>query len=217
MILIINEMLSMREFIKNILNDERIPTDEVKSAREAFKILKDKNYDLIILDMIMPEMNGLEFLKRIREFSQIPIIFVTASADEKSQIMAYDNGADGYIIKPFSPRILISIINRFLRKKDTIRIYEEMELHLKSRRVLIHNREIYLPAKEREILFYLWENIGIIKTRNQILNSVWGYDFYGSDRVVDRHMTKLRNRLGRAARFLQTIKMIGYKFDETKI
>ncbi|SJZ65224.1 DNA-binding response regulator, OmpR family, contains REC and winged-helix (wHTH) domain [Cetobacterium ceti] len=213
MVLIVDDTLIIVELVKDILKRENIEVDEAFNGMEALDKIKLKNFDLIIVDIMMPELNGLELVKIIREFSEVPIIFLTALSDEKSQTLAYDYGADGYLIKPFSSQILISIVKRFLNKKEIIKKYENLELHFKSRKILLDNKELYLPTKERELLFYLVENEGVVKNREQILNAVWGYDFYGNDRVVDKHMTKLRDNLQNYSKFLKTIKMVGYKFE----
>ncbi|MCJ8343632.1 MAG: response regulator transcription factor [Cetobacterium sp.] len=213
MVLIVDDTLIIVELVKDILKRENIEVDEAFNGLEALDKIKLKNFDLIIVDIMMPELNGLELVKIIREFSEVPIIFLTALSDEKSQTLAYDYGADGYLTKPFSAQILLSIVKRFLNKKEVIKKYENLELHFKSRKILLDNQELYLPTKERELLFYLVENEGVVKNREQILNAVWGYDFYGNDRVVDKHMTKLRDNLKNYSKFLKTIKLVGYKFE----
>ena len=127
----------------------------------------------------------------------------------KRQVLAYENGADGYLTKPFSKPILLSMVKRFEQKSAKSVQYDELTLIKSSRGVFINDEEIHLPTKERELLFYLEENRGAIKTREQILDAIWGYDFYGNDRVVDKHIAKLRDRLGKSSRFIKTVKALG--------
>ncbi|WP_297488137.1 response regulator transcription factor [uncultured Cetobacterium sp.] len=214
MILLVEDSIIIRKLIKEILIEKNIEIEEAENGEEALSLLKNNIYDLIILDIMMPKMDGLELINIIRDFSNIPIIFLSALSDEKTQISAYNLGADGYITKPFSPNILISIIERYLRKKEKIEKYKSLELHFKSKKVVIEDEEIHLPIKEREILFYLANSVNVVKTRDQILNSVWGYDYYGEDRAVDKHISKLREQLGDYGGLIKTIKSIGYKFEK---
>lgn len=214
MILLVEDSITIRKLIKEILKEKNIEIEEAENGEEALNLLKNNIYDLIILDIMMPKMNGLELIKIIRDFSNIPIIFLSALSDEKTQILAYNLGADGYLTKPFSPNILISIVERYLRKKEKIEKYQSLELHFNSKKILIEDKEVHLPIKEREILFYLVSNINIVKTRDQILNSIWGYDYYGEDRAVDKHISKLREQLGKYGILIKTVKSIGYKFEK---
>lgn len=214
MILLVEDTELIQELVKDILKEIDLEVDIANDGLEGLeKIHGNKKYNLILVDVMMPNMDGLKFTEEIRRFSNIPIIFVTALSDEKSQALAYDKGADGYIKKPFSPNILISIIRRYLSKIGTTKKYGGLELHYKSRKVILDGDDLLLPTKERELLFYLVDNEGVVRTREQILDSVWGYDYAGTDRVVDKHITKLRTRLERYGEYIKTVKMLGYKFE----
>ncbi len=214
MILIVEDTESLRKLTRKILEKEGLSIDEAENGEIALeKVSGETKYSLILLDIMMPKMNGLEFIKELRNFSEVPVVFITALSDERSQILAYENGADGYLTKPFSKPLLISMVKRFEQKASKPVHYDELTLSKSSRGVFINGEELHLPTKERELLFYLEENKGSIKTREQILDAIWGYDFYGNDRVVDKHIAKLRDRLGESSRFIKTVKALGYKFE----
>lgn len=214
MILIVEDTESLRKLTRKILEKEGFSVDEAENGEIALeKVSGETKYSLILLDIMMPKMNGLEFIKELRNFSEVPVVFITALSDERSQILAYENGADGYLTKPFSKPLLISMVKRFEQKASKPVHYDELTLSKSSRGVFINGEELHLPTKERELLFYLEENKGSIKTREQILDAIWGYDFYGNDRVVDKHIAKLRDRLGESSRFIKTVKALGYKFE----
>lgn len=214
MILIVEDTESLRKLTRKILEKEGFSVDEAENGEIALeKISGETKYSLILLDIMMPKMDGMEFIKNLRIFSEVPVVFITALSDERSQVLAYENGADGYLTKPFSKALLLSMVKRFEQKSSKPLHYDELTLFKSSRGVFIHGEEIHLPTKERELLFYLEENEGVIKTREQILDAIWGYDFYGNDRVVDKHIAKLRDRLGESNRFIKTVKALGYKFE----
>lgn len=214
MILIVEDTESLRKLTRKILEKEGFSVDEAENGEIALeKISGETKYSLILLDIMMPKMDGMEFIKNLRIFSEVPVVFITALSDERSQVLAYENGADGYLTKPFSKALLLSMVKRFEQKSSKPVHYDELTLFKSSRGVFIHGEEIHLPTKERELLFYLEENKGVIKTRKQILDAIWGYDFYGNDRVVDKHIAKLRDKLGESNRFIKTVKALGYKFE----
>ena len=164
--------------------------------------------------IMLPKIDGISTTQKIREITETPVIFLTALSDEKNQIIAYESGADGYITKPFSKEILKSIVRRYVFKSGVIKKYGDLEINKKSGKVLLNKEEITLTIKERDILFYLEENKGIVKTREQIISGVWGYDFIGTDRTVDKHLTRLREKLNSCSKYIKTVKAIGYKFEE---
>lgn len=214
MILIVEDTESLRKLTRKILEKEGFSVDEAENGEIALeKISGETKYSLILLDIMMPKMDGMEFIKNLRIFSEVPVVFITALSDERSQVLAYENGADGYLTKPFSKALLLSMVKRFEQKSSKPVHYDELTLLKSSRGVFIHGEEIHLPTKERELLFYLEENKGVIKTREQILDAIWGYDFFGNDRVVDKHIAKLRDKLGESNRFIKTVKALGYKFE----
>ncbi len=215
MILIVEDTEHIRKLVKVILKNENIDIEEAVTGEEALnKIQQGNKYELILMDIMLPKIDGINTTKKIREITETPIIFLTVLSDEKSQITAYEAGADGYITKPFSKEILKSIVIRYVFKSGIVKKYGDLEINKKSGKVLMNKKEIYLTIKERDILFYLEENIGIVKTREQIISGVWGYDFTGTDRTVDKHLTRLREKLGNCSKYIKTVKAIGYKFEE---
>ena len=215
MILIVEDTEHIRKLVKAILKNENIDIEEAVTGEEALnKIQQGNKYELILMDIMLPKIDGINTTKKIREITETPIIFLTALSDEKSQITAYEAGTDGYITKPFSKEILKSIVIRYVFKSGIVKKYGDLEINKKSGKVLMNKKEIYLTIKERDILFYLEENIGIVKTREQIISGVWGYDFTGTDRTVDKHLTRLREKLGNCSKYIKTVKAIGYKFEE---
>lgn len=214
MVLLVEDTLNMRKLISTILKSENIEVDEAADGEEALEKLENGNkYSLLLVDIMMPKLNGLELTKEIRKFSQVPIIFITALSDEKSQVLAYDAGADGYITKPFPKQLLISIVTRYLKKTKVNKRYGELEIEEKGKKITLKGNEIDFPPKEREILMYLIDNENTVVTREQIITSVWGYSFIGNDRVIDNHIKKLRQRLGEYSKFIKTVKLVGYKFE----
>lgn len=215
MILIVEDTEHIRKLVKAILKNENIDVKEAVTGEEAInKIQQGNKYELILMDIMLPKIDGINTTKKIREITETPIIFLTALSDEKSQVIAYEAGADGYITKPFSKEILKSIVIRYVFKSGIVKKYEDLEINKKSGKILINKKEITLTIKERDILFYLEENRGIVKTREQIILGVWGYDFTGTDRTVDKHLTRLREKLGDCSKYIKTVKAIGYKFEE---
>lgn len=215
MILIVEDTEHIRKLVKAILKNENIDVEEAVTGEEAInKIQQGNKYELILMDVMLPKIDGINTTKKIREITETPIIFLTALSDERSQIIAYEAGADGYITKPFSKEILKSIVIRYVFKSGIVKKYGNLETNKKSGKVLINKEEINLTIKERDILFYLEENKGIVKTREQIILGVWGYDFTGTDRTVDKHLTRLREKLGNCSKYIKTVKAIGYKFEE---
>ena len=215
MILIVEDTAHIRKLIKAVLKDENIEIEESVTGEEAIdKIQQGKKYELILMDIMLPKIDGISTTQKIREITETPVIFLTALSDEKNQIIAYESGADGYITKPFSKEILKSIVRRYVFKSGVIKKYGDLEINKKSGKVLLNKEEITLTIKERDILFYLEENKGIVKTREQIISGVWGYDFIGTDRTVDKHLTRLREKLNSCSKYIKTVKAIGYKFEE---
>lgn len=214
MLLLVDDTDYIRKLIKEILKGENIEVHEAVNGQQAIEKVLTEKYDLILMDIMMPVLNGTEATKKIRRITETPIIFLTALSDEKSQVTAYDYGADGYIVKPFSKEVIKSVVKRYVFKSGLSKKYGALEINKKSGKVINNGEELKLSIKEREILFYLEENKGLVKTREDILLSVWGYDFDGIDRVIDKQITKLRSKLGDSSRYIKTVKSIGYKFED---
>lgn len=217
-ILVVEDESRMREFISLYLRNEGyivIGADNGKVAIEKFGANK---IELIVLDIMMPKLDGFQVCEKIREKSKVPIIILTAIEKEMEQVKGYELGADDYVTKPFKIRILIAKIKRLLERlkeenDKTIIIYDKLKIDLDGRVVSINERQIKLAPKEFELLEYLVINKDIVVSRNQILEEVWGFDFEGETRVVDNHIRKLRSKLENYGTCIQTIISVGYKFE----
>lgn len=218
-ILIVDDEPKLRKLVKDFLVKEGYEIDEAGDGQEALdKFLKNKEkYSLIILDVMMPKLDGWETLEAIREVSEVPIIMLTARGEESDEVKGFKAGANDYVQKPFSPRILIARINALLRRKHTEKekdlIKGIIRVDEMAHQVFVDGKEIELSFKEFELLTYLMENDGIALTREKLLSGVWDYDYFGDSRTIDTHIKKLRAKLGETAgEYIKTIWGMGYKF-----
>lgn len=194
-----------------------------ENGRVGLEIFEKNHIDLIILDIMMPELDGWAICKRIRNVSDVPIIMLTARSEDDDKLLGFELGTDEYVTKPFSPKVLVARAKALLKRvqgmmetSSEIIVHGILTVNLQGRSVVINNEAINLTHKEFELLIYLIENQGIVLTREAILNTVWGYDYYGDDRTVDTHIKKLRNKLGEAAKYIHTVIRVGYKFEAEK-
>lgn len=217
-ILIADDEDRMRRLVSDFLKRQGYEVFEAVDGKEALNCFEQKinELDLIILDVMMPKIDGLQVLKEIRSVSQIPIIMLTAKSQESDELLGFGLGADEYISKPFSPIILVARVQAVLKRsknnKDEIRKYKGIEIDEKAHRVLVDDIEIELTPKEFELLKYFIDNEGIALSRDVILDSVWKHDFFGDVRTVDTHIKKLRIKIGEKGEYIQTIRGLGYKF-----
>ena len=179
---------------------------------------KNKNkISLILLDVMMPKLDGWSVLRQIRQESKIPIIMLTARGEEQDELFGFELGVDEYISKPFSPKILVARVEAILKRttKDTteIRNYAGVEIDKDGRTVKVDGKTIELSLREYELLTYLVENENIALSRDKILNNVWNYDYYGDSRTIDSHVKKIRHKLGKKGKYIKTVRGIGYKFE----
>ena len=220
LILVVDDESRMRKLIKDFLIASNFEVIEASDGEEAVKISHEKNnIKLIIMDVMMPKLDGYEALKEIRKDSQVPVIMLTAKGQENDQIKGFQSGADDYVQKPFSPKILIARINAILKRNDTSSKVIEMsgiKIDNVAHQVFVDNEPIDFSFKEFELLEYLMLNKGIALTREKILNAVWNFDYYGDARTVDTHIKKVRAKLGKAGDAIKTLWGFGYKFEEVK-
>ena len=217
-ILIADDEERMRKLVKDFLSIKGYKVIEAADGQEALEIfMSDKELSLIILDVMMPRMDGFEVLKSIREYSQIPCIMLTARGEERDELKGFELGVDEYISKPFSPRILVARIEAILRRSmgasDGKLEEGGIVLDKGARMVTVDGVPVELSFKEFELLEYFMENKGIALSRDKILNSVWDYDYYGGERTIDTHVKKLRAKLGDKGEMINTIWGMGYKFQ----
>lgn len=219
-ILIVEDEPILREIMKDYLLEEGFKVFEADEGKKALALFQDHKVDLIILDIMLPELDGWSVCKRIRKVSNVPIIMLTARSDEDDTLMGFELGADDYVTKPYSPPILLARVKRFLENRQ-IREQEDHTLssngiliHFPSRSVSIDGEICSLTHTEFEMLAYLMKNKGIIITREQLITKIWGYDFVGDDRTVNSHIRNLRSKLGEHAKHIVTVVRSGYKFEE---
>ena len=219
-ILVVDDEERMRRLVKDFLTKKGYAVIEASNGREALDLFyKDSSIDLVILDVMMPVMDGWATLREIRETSKIPIIMLTAKAEEHDELLGFELGVDEYVTKPFSPKILVARVEALLRRFGSIGeeseklSYGGIVLDKNAHSVLVDSSEIELSYKEFELLSYFMENKGLALSRDRILDSVWNYDYFGDARTVDTHVKKLRAKLGDKGDLIKTIWGMGYKFE----
>lgn len=218
-ILVVDDESRMRKLVRDFLEKADYQVIEVENGEKAVDIFFDvKDIALILLDVMMPRMDGWQVCREIRQYSKVPIIMLTARADERDELMGFNLGVDEYISKPFSPKILVARVNAVLRragKADAAEVLEVggIKVDKTAHQVSIDGDPIELSFKEFELLQYFVENVGIALSREKILNAVWNYDYYGDARTIDTHVKKLRSKMGAKGEYIRTIWGMGYKFD----
>lgn len=217
-ILVVDDEARMRKLVKDFLTIKGFSVLEAGDGEEAVDIFfKQKDIALILLDVMMPKMDGWEVCKTIRKFSKVPIIMLTARGEERDELQGFNLGVDEYIAKPFSPKILVARVEAILRRTN-IASTEVLEvggicIDKAARQVTIDGVSIDLSYKEFELLNYFVENQGIALSREKILNNVWNYDYFGDARTIDTHVKKLRSKMGEKGEYIRTIWGMGYKFE----
>ena len=218
-ILVVDDESRMRKIVKDFLEREGFEVLEAGDGMEAMEIFyEEKEIALIILDVMMPKMDGWQVCREVRQSSKVPIIMLTARSEERDELQGFDLGIDEYISKPFSPKILVARVEAVLRRTHGIDASSVMdaggiEIDKSAHMVKIDGKEIDLSFKEFELLTYFVENQGIALSREKILNNVWNYDYFGDARTIDTHVKKLRNKLGDKGNYIKTIWGMGYKFE----
>lgn len=217
-ILVVDDEARMRKLVKDFLIKSKFDVLEAGDGEEAVdQFYENKDVALIILDVMMPKMDGWEVVREIRKYSQVPIIMLTAKSDEKDELLGFELGVDEYISKPFSPKILVARVEAILRRTNQLDdgdievggIYINKSAH----EVKIDGEPIELSFKEFELLTYFVTNQGVALSRERILNNVWNYDYFGDARTIDTHVKKLRSKLGKKGEYIKTIWGMGYKFE----
>ena len=219
-ILVVDDESRMRKLVRDFLVKNNYEVVEASDGEEALDLFFEKNdIDLVILDVMMPKMDGWQVCREIRAYSKVPIIMLTAKSDERDELMGFELGVDEYISKPFSPKILVARVEAILRRtgqaaSEMIIEAGGIRLDKQAHSVTVGEEVIDLSYKEFELLAYFMENKGIALSREKILNSVWNYDYFGDARTIDTHVKKLRSKMGAKGELIKTIWGMGYKFEE---
>ena len=207
-----------RKLVKDYLTKEGFAVTDVKDGKEALEALSYQSFDLVILDVMMPGYDGWAVLREIRKSQTVPVIMLTARDEESDELFGFELGADEYIAKPFSPKILVARIQSLL-KRGKERVSEHLEvsgirLDRDSHRVFLDGEELVMSPKEYDLLAFFMENVDLAVSRERLLDVVWGYDYFGDLRTVDTHIKRLRSKLGDKSGLIQTVRGVGYRFGE---
>ena len=218
-ILVVDDESRMRKLVRDFLEREGFEVLEAGDGVEAMDLFyEEKEVALVILDVMMPKMDGWQTLREIRQTSQVPVIMLTARSEERDELQGFKLGVDEYISKPFSPKILVARVEAVLRRSHAVGVGEVLEaggitVDKAAHQVKIDGKEIDLSFKEFELMAYFVENQGIALSREKILNNVWNYDYFGDARTIDTHVKKLRSKVGEKGNYIKTIWGMGYKFE----
>lgn len=217
-VLVVDDESDMRQLVGMYLDNFGYEWGKAENGKEALKKLETDHYDFVVLDIMMPEMDGLSVCKEIRKTSDVPIIFLTAKGEEWNRVNGLRMGADDYIVKPFSPGELVARMEAVLRRYTKQEQQEEIQfgpilINEKSRRIEADGESISLTVKEFDLLYFLCQHTGQVFSREQLLEKVWGYDYAGSTRTVDTHVKTMRLKLGESGNYIQTVWGVGYKFE----
>ncbi len=218
-IMVVDDESRVRRLVKDFLSKDGYSVAEAADGEEALDIFfNTKDISLIILDIMMPKMDGWEVCREIRKYSKVPIIMLTARSDENDELLGFDLGVDEYVTKPFSPKLLVARVEAILRRSNVISSEDIIEaggitINRSAHEVLVDGEPVELSYKEFELLSYFMSNQGVALSREQILNNVWNYDYYGDARTIDTHVKKLRSKLKDKGAYIITIWAYGYKFD----
>lgn len=219
-ILVVDDEIKIREIIKEYAEFEGYEVAQAEDGMQAVEMVKNQDFDIIIMDVMMPKLDGYSAYKEIRKIKQIPVIMLSARGEEYDKLFGFEIGVDDYVVKPFSPKELMARIRAVLnrasasqRTEDVIK-YEGLEINFTAREVKIDGQKVSMTPKEYALLFYLVKNMNIALSREKLLEEVWGFDFYGDDRTVDTHIKMLRNSLGKYRNLIVTLRGMGYKFEK---
>ncbi|MBQ2699323.1 MAG: response regulator transcription factor [Firmicutes bacterium] len=217
--LIVDDEDNIRMIVRKYAEFDGYIVDEAENGMEAVEKAQGGDYDIIVMDVMMPELDGFSALKEIRKTSPVPCVMLSARGEEYDKIHGFELGVDDYVVKPFSPRELMLRINAILARYDQqagrkeLLVFDGLSIDSAARSVYVDGEKINLSPKTYDLLLYLVRNKGIALTREQIINRVWGYDFYGDERTLDTHVKLLRNSLGDYRRFIVTLRGVGYRFE----
>ena len=218
-VLVVDDESRMRKLIKDFLMQKGYSILEAGDGEEALQVFTENQnkINLILLDVMMPKLDGWSVLRQIRQSSKVPIIMLTARGEEQDELFGFELGVDEYISKPFSHKILVARVEAILKRTNPeakeLKDYGGIVIDAEGRTVTVDGKQIEMSLREYELLKYLLDNENIALSRDKILNNVWNYDYYGDSRTIDSHIKKIRHKLGKKGKYIQTIRGIGYKFE----
>ena len=219
-ILIVDDEQKIREVIREYSEFNGYEVEEAADGMEAVSLCRLNDYDLIIMDIMMPKLDGYSACKEIKKTKNIPVIMLSARGEEYDKLFGFELGIDDYVVKPFSPKELMARVNAVLARSSAkqeeqpeILKFDGLEINIPARTVTVDGKKVELTPKEYELLFYLVENKNIALSINKLLSDIWGYDFFGDDRTIDTHIKNLRNNLGPYRDYIVTLRGVGYKFE----
>ncbi len=218
-VLVVDDESRMRKLIKDFLAQKGYSILEAVDGEDALKVFTENQnqINLILLDVMMPKLDGWSVLRQIRQTSKVPIIMLTARGEEQDELFGFELGVDEYIAKPFSPKILVARVEALLKRtmgdKNEVKDYGGITIDPEGRTVKVDGKTVELSLREYELLKYLVDNENIALSRDKILNNVWNYDYYGDSRTIDSHIKKIRHKLGKKGKYIETMRGVGYKFE----
>lgn len=218
-VLVVDDESRMRKLIKDFLVQKEYSILEAENGEQAIQVFEEnkEKIKIILLDVMMPKLDGWSVLRQIRQTSNIPVVMLTARGEEQDELFGFELGVDEYISKPFSPKILVArieaILNRINKNKGHTKDYGGIAIDSEGRTVKVDGKQVEMSLREYELLKYLLDNENIALSRDKILNSVWNYDYYGDSRTIDSHIKKIRHKLGKKGKYIQTMRGVGYKFE----
>ena len=221
-ILVVDDESRMRKLLKDFLSAKGYQILEAEDGEKAIEVFEENRnkIKLILLDVMMPKLDGWSVLRKIRQDSNVPVIMLTARGEEQDELFGFELGVDKYISKPFSPKILVARVEVILKRVygdiKEVKDYDGITIDQEGRTVKVDGKPIDLSLREYELLKYLLDNENIALSRDKILNNVWNYDYYGDSRTIDSHIKKIRHKLGKKGKYIETIRGIGYKFEIKK-
>lgn len=219
-LLVVDDEEKIREVIREYAEFSGYEVTEAADGMSAIGLCKLNDYDLIIMDVMMPKLDGFSAVKEIRKIKDIPVIMLSARGEEYDKLFGFELGIDDYVVKPFSPKELMARVNAVLQRKNgsettnpQVMKFEGLEVNFAARTISVDGKRVNLTPKEYDLLFYLIQNKNIALSRDKLLSDIWGYDFFGDDRTIDTHIKNLRNNLGPYRKFIVTLRGVGYKFE----
>ena len=219
-LLVVDDEAKIREVIKEYSEFSGDEVTEAADGMSAIGLCKLNDYDLIIMDVMMPKLDGFSSVKEIKKFKDIPVIMLSARGEEYDKLFGFELGVDDYVVKPFSPKELMARVNAVITRHEgaehgtsNVMKFDGLEVNFAARTIYIDGKRVNLTPKEYDLLFYLIQNRNIALSRDKLLSDIWGYDFFGDDRTIDTHIKNLRNNLGPYRDFIVTLRGVGYKFE----